>query len=297
MSNGRVVLITGTSTGFGRLAVPLYLERGWTVIATMRDAGGRGPQIFAEALKSSGSRLLLLELDVERPEDWTAAARYIEEKLGGRLDVLVNNAGYGLMGALEDQTLEQLRKQFEVNFFGLAGLTRTLLPLLRRNRGRILNVSSIVGLISTPFFSAYNATKHAVEGFTESLYYELRPMGVQVGLIEPGAFKTDFAARSLMIAEGVKDPHSPYAFVNEPFTRMVGNQKASADPIIVARKMVKLSECSRVPLRTLAGVDAHLMASLRRILPHGLRVGLMAFGLEQILKRIRKKTAPTLVIN
>jgi NAD(P)-dependent dehydrogenase (short-subunit alcohol dehydrogenase family) len=287
MSDGRVVLITGTSTGFGRLAVPLYLERGWTVIATMRDAAGRGKKIFS----SSDPRLHILELDVERPEDWAAAARYIEDRLGGRLDVLVNNAGYGLMGALEDQTLEQLRKQFEVNFFGLAGLTRTLLPLLRRNRGRILNVSSIVGLVSTPFFSAYNATKHAVEGFTESLYYELKPLGVQVGLIEPGAFRTDFATRSLTVADGAKDPRSPYAFVNEPFIKMIGKQTASADPMIVARKMVKLSECSRVPLRTLAGTDAHLMATLRRILPHGVRVGLMAFGLEQILKRIRKRLA------
>src|SRR5439155_23845693 len=137
---------------------------------------------------------------------------------------------------------------------------------------------------------AYNATKHAVEGFTEALYYELRPLGVQVGLIEPGAFRTDFATRSLAIADGAKDPRSPYASINEPFIRMLGSQQMSADPIIVARKIVALSECSRVPLRTLAGKDAHLMAFMRRALPHNLRVGLMNFGINKILERIRRKS-------
>ena len=287
----RVVFITGTSTGFGKLAVPLFLERGWTVVATMRDADARGSRIFAEELKQAGGRLHLLDLDVERSEDWKKAERYIEERLNGRIDVLVNNAGYGLMGALEDQSMEQLRKQFEVNFFGLAGLTRTLLPLLRRSRGRILNVSSIVGLISMPLFSAYNASKHAVEGFTEALFYELRQVGVQVGLIEPGAFKTDFGNRSLIVGDKTKDSGSPYAAINRLLMNIVGKQQHSADPIIVARKIVALSECSKVPLRTLAGKDAHLMALLRRILPHNLRVGLIAFFVERLLKRSHKTAA------
>lgn len=282
----RVVLVTGTSSGFGKLVVPLYLERGWTVVATMRAAKQRAPQLFGAQL--SNARLHVLELDVERPEDWQAAARYLEEKLGGQLDVLVNNAGYGLFGTLEDMTLEQLRKQFEVNFFGLAGLTKALLPLLRRSQGRILNLSSISGLISVPMCSAYNAAKFAVEGFTEALYYDLRPMGVQVGLIEPGAYQTDFATRSINLAEGVRDPRSPYHEMNQVLLKVLDIQRG-ADPLEVAHKIIKLSECRRVPLRTLAGSDAKAGAMLRRLLPHSLRVGLVARFFEQIKKKMKKK--------
>lgn len=282
----RVVLITGTSTGFGNLAVPIYLERGWTVIATMRNVSERGEKIFG-ALKNE--RLHLLELDVVRPEDWTAAANYIDEKFGGQLDVLVNNAGYGLMGTLEDQTMEQLRTQFEINFFGLAGLTRTLLPHLRRSRGRILNLSSIGGLITIPMFGSYNATKFAVEGLTEGLYYELKPLGVQVGLIEPGGFKTDFASRSLVTAARTLDSTSAYATINQPFLKLLQASAARGDdPMKVARKIVRLSEVSRVPLRTLVGKDAHLFAFLRRVLPHDLRVSMTAWMLFKLLDRFRR---------
>lgn len=283
----RVVLITGTATGFGNLAVPLYLERGWTVIATMRNASERGESVFG-SLKKNG-RLHLLELDVVKPEDWASAASYIDEKLAGRLDVLVNNAGYGLMGTLEDQTMEQLRTQFEVNFFGLAGLTRALLPHLRRSRGRILNLSSIGGLVTIPMFGSYNATKFAVEGLTEGLYYELKPLGVQVGLIEPGGFKTDFVSRSLVTAARTSDPTSAYAAINAPFMKLLETSAARGDdPMKVARKIVHLSEVSRVPLRTLVGVDAHLFAFLRRVLPHSLRVGVTAWMLFKLLDRFRR---------
>lgn len=282
----RVVLITGTSTGFGNLVVPLYLERGWTVIATMRNASERGESVFGSLKKTE--RLHLMELDVVKPQDWDAAARYVDEKLSGRLDVLVNNAGYGLMGTLEDQTMEQLRTQFEINFFGLAGLTRALLPHLRRSRGRILNLSSIGGLVTIPMFGSYNATKFAVEGLTEGLYYELKPLGVQVGLIEPGGFKTDFVSRSLVTAAGTLDPASPYASINQPFMKLIAARATRGDdPIKVARKIVQLSETSRVPLRTLVGKDAHLFAFLRRVLPHSLRVSLTARVFFGLLDRFR----------
>lgn len=282
----RVVLITGTSSGFGKLAIPLYLERGWTVVASMRDAVNRGNQIFAQEIRQYPEKLHLLELDVSRTEDWTRAVNYIEKKFNGQLDVLVNNAGYGLLGTLEDQTMEQLRYQFEVNFFGLAGLTKALLPFIRKTQGRILNISSIGGLITVPMCGSYNATKFAVEGLTEGLYYELKPLGVQVGLIEPGGFKTDFSGRSANLAAGANDPNSPYAIMNKLMINILSRNEGG-DPIVVARKIVKLSECRKVPLRTLAGPDAHLLAFLRRILPHTMRVGIISFFLSQVIKRVK----------
>jgi NAD(P)-dependent dehydrogenase (short-subunit alcohol dehydrogenase family) len=282
---GKIVLITGTSSGFGQMAIPLYLERGWTVMATLRDAATRGPKIFAKELNSSdANRLHIVELDVQKSTDWDNAARYIDEKFNGQLDVLVNNAGYGLLGTLEDQTMEQIRQQFEVNFFGLAGLTRRLLPYLRRSRGRILNISSIGGLITVPMCGTYNATKFAVEGLTEGLYYELRPLGVQVGLIEPGGYRTEFTGRSMNLAANANNPQSPYAALNQLMIKILA-RNGGGDPIVVARKIVRLSESSRVPLRTLSGPDAHMLAFLRRILPHSLRVGiiglLLSLGLKQ----------------
>jgi NAD(P)-dependent dehydrogenase (short-subunit alcohol dehydrogenase family) len=287
--NAGVVLITGTSSGFGNLAVPLFLARGWEVVATMRAAQKRGRDLFAQALSVYGNRLHLLELDVENTEHWINAKNYLIENLNGRLDVLVNNAGYGLLGALEDQTMEQLRKQFEVNFFGLAGLTKILLPLLRNHRGRVINISSIGGLVTVPMCGAYNATKFAVEGLTEGLCYELKPFGVQVGLVEPGGFKTEFVGRSLNLAAGCQDPHSAYAALNDILIKALARQ-TGGDPIVVARKIVQLAECRRLPLRTLVGPDAHMLALLRRILPHNWRVKPLAFIIERLSKRGKKST-------
>ncbi len=282
--NARVVLITGTSSGFGNLAVPLFLARGWEVIATMRAAQIRGRSIFAQASSVYSNRLHLLELDVENPDHWVNTKNYLTENLNGRLDVLVNNAGYGLLGALEDQTIEQLRKQFEVNFFGLAGLTKALLPLLRKNQGRVINISSIGGLVTVPMCGSYNATKFAVEGLTEGLYYELKPFGVQVGLVEPGGFKTEFAGSSLNLAAGCQDIHSPYSALNKLLIGVL-ERPFGGNPIAVARKIVKLAERRHLPLRTLVGPDAHILAFLRRILPHSWRVKPLAFIIEKLAQR------------
>ena len=178
----KTVLITGTSSGFGRQLAPRFLNAGWTVIATLRDASKRS-DLFAADLAKSPGRLFVLSLDVARENERVAAAGFIDRQFEGKLDCLVNNAGFGLFGALEDLSEDQIRRQMEVNFFGLVLLSRSLLPHLRRARGRIINITSALGYLGMPLTSLYCASKFAVEGLSESLYYELKPHGVQVAIV------------------------------------------------------------------------------------------------------------------
>src|SRR5437868_4806455 len=213
----KTVLITGTSTGFGHALVPRFLNVGWTVLATMRNAESRQDLYKDEAAKTA-DRLFIINLDVAAAEDRAAVAQFIDNRFDGRLDCLVNNAGFGLFGALEDVSEAQIRNQMEVNFFGLVLLTRQLLPHLRRARGRIINVSSVLGYTGMPLSALYAASKFAVEGLSESLDYELRPHGVQVAIVEPGGFRTGFRS-NLAYGEKSFDESSAYSSQFAAFTR------------------------------------------------------------------------------
>lgn len=264
----KTILITGTSSGFGKMAVPLLLERGHTVIAGLRGGEERLKSIFADSLSRFPGKLTAIDLHMDRPETIQAARLALQSRLGGKLDVLINNAGFGLLGPLEEQTPEQIRYQFEVNVLGLMTLTREFLPLLRAARGRVLNLSSVVGRIVMPYYGSYSATKYAVEAHTEGLAYELKPFGVQVGLIEPGAFRTEFGKSSLQVSEGAKRPDSPYAAsVSHMLEAMEKNFSLAGDPMKVARTLVRLSEKRRIPLRTVVGLDARLILIVKSILP------------------------------
>jgi NAD(P)-dependent dehydrogenase (short-subunit alcohol dehydrogenase family) len=192
MSTGSspVVLITGASSGIGQAAANLFAERGWGVAATMRN-----PSDGAALTKHLG--LKLLPLDVTDATSVTAAVAATLEEFG-RIDVLVNNAGYGLFGPFETASDEQIQRQFATNVDGVFTVTRAVLPAMRRQgSGTIINVASVGGLIAIPFFSLYNATKFAIVGFTESLSYELAPLGIRAKFIAPGGVATEFAGRSL----------------------------------------------------------------------------------------------------
>ncbi|WP_183561694.1 SDR family oxidoreductase [Mucilaginibacter sp. SP1R1] len=194
------VLITGASSGFGKVAAKLFHNKGWNVIATMRS-----PEKETEL--SALSDILLSKLDVTDAQTIQHAVTAGIEKFG-RIDVLVNNAGYGALGALEASTEEEARKQFDVNFFGLIAVTKAVLPAMRKQRsGTIINVSSVGGRITFPFSSLYHATKFAVEGLTESMQYELNPLGINLKIVEPGGYKTEFAGRSMALfgANGLAD--------------------------------------------------------------------------------------------
>jgi NAD(P)-dependent dehydrogenase (short-subunit alcohol dehydrogenase family) len=193
-----VWFITGTSQGFGRELVRAALQRGDSVVATSRQ-----PEIVAAAFPDASDRLLAVTLDLHDPAQIartvaTAVSRF------GRIDVLINNAGHGLLGAVEEASDAEIRRVYETNVFGLIRLTQAVLPHLRQQHsGHVVNLSSIGGLVGLPGWGIYNSTKFAVEGLSEALAIELAPLGIGVTIVEPGPFRTDFLGSSLSVAERI----------------------------------------------------------------------------------------------
>ena len=187
-----VWFITGCSSGFGRALATLVIERGWRVAATARN-----PEQIANLVAGCPERGIALALDVTDPAQIATAVRAAEARFG-RIDVLVNNAGYGYQTSVEEGDDAAVRALFEANVFGLAALIRAVLPGMRvRRRGHIVNISSVAGFVGFPGSGYYAATKHAVEGLSDALAKEVGPLGIHVMCVEPGPFRTDFAGRSL----------------------------------------------------------------------------------------------------
>lgn len=184
--------ITGCSTGFGRDLARLVLDRGWRAVVTARDA-----ERVADLAEGAADRALALALDVTRGDEIAAAVEAAEARFG-RIDVLVNNAGYGYQSSVEEGEDHAIRAQFDTNVFGLFALTRAVLPGMRTRRsGHIVNFTSVAGLVGFPGSGYYAASKHAVEGWSDSLAAEVGPLGIAVTCVEPGPFRTDWAGRSL----------------------------------------------------------------------------------------------------
>lgn len=280
--NNQTVLITGCSSGFGRLLVPEFLRQGWAVIASLRQAKARR-EIFKDELVDHAERMFLLSLDVTNEADRQAAFEHIEKHFEGRLDCLINNAGYGLFGAVEDLSEEQIRAQMEVNFFGLVALTRKLLPQIRRARGRIINFSSVLGYTAMPLTAMYCASKFAVEGFSESLYHELRPHGVQVALVEPGAFRTGFSENMVWGEHGF-DEHSIYRVQTEGYRhyRQQRTSGAGTSPAPVINAVLRLASMERMPLRVRCGKDAKGVYAAKRVLPEALQTAIFSWVYKRI---------------
>ena len=204
----KTVLITGSSSGFGKSAALLFKQNGWNVAASMRS-----PE-KAEAWTAPAG-LFVPRIDVTDPESIRLGVRATVEKFGG-IDVLVNNAGYMIMGPLEGASLENLRRQFDTNVLGLIHMTQEVLPLMRQaGHGTIVNVSSIGGRLTFPLLSTYHATKFAVEGFTESMQYEFDRHNIRVKLVEPGGSRTNFAGESM-----TKTSHPAYRELVAGFDKM-----------------------------------------------------------------------------
>lgn len=233
MSAGKTVLITGASTGIGRVTAQMFADRGWNVAATMRT-----PEKSDLATKSD--RIRLFKLDVTDQASVDAAVRDVIAQFGA-IDVVVNNAGYGLLGPFEAQTDEQIRRQFETNLFGVLNVTRAVLPHMReRKQGRIINVGSAAGRMTIPLYSMYSATKWALEGFSEGLWLELRQHNIKVKIIEPGMIKTDFFERGREVAT------KPGLTAYDDFTALVmpnltAWEEAGAEPVLVARSIWRAS--------------------------------------------------------
>jgi NAD(P)-dependent dehydrogenase (short-subunit alcohol dehydrogenase family) len=246
-----VWFITGTSQGFGRELVRAALQRGDSVVATSRN-----PQTVTAAFPDAGNRLLAVSLDLR---DEKQIASVIEQSVAkfGRLDVLVNNAGHGLTGAVEEASDAEIASVFEINVFGLIRVTRAVLPYFRKQKsGHIVNLSSVGGLVGLPGWGIYNATKFAVEGLSEAIAAEAGPLGIGVTAVEPGPFRTDFLGGSLAATAKILPDYKETAGQTRTanFTRH-GNQPG--DPAAAADAIVKAVTSPKPPLHLILGSVAY----------------------------------------
>jgi NAD(P)-dependent dehydrogenase (short-subunit alcohol dehydrogenase family) len=248
-----VWLITGASSGFGRALAESVLDRGDAVIATARD-----PQRVNEMVERHGGRALAVQLDVTQPEDADAAVQAGVDVFG-RIDVVVNAAGYGLFGALEELSLDQWRRQFETNVFGTLNVTRAVLPQLRQQRsGHIVQLSSLDGIApAVPGESAYAASKFALEGLSEVLAKEVAHLGIQVTIVEPGPFRTDFASGATAKPVEIDDYQESVGEALRWFEQIAGSQPG--DPSKAATAIIAAVEAADPPLRLPLGREAYEM--------------------------------------
>jgi NAD(P)-dependent dehydrogenase (short-subunit alcohol dehydrogenase family) len=262
----KIALVTGASSGFGLLTSVELAKAGFRVVATMRDLGRRDGIEQAVAAARVGERIELRALDVTK---FDAIQGFVDGVVHDheRLDVLINNAGFAMAGFAEDIRLDELRRQFETNFFGAVAMTKAVLPTMRRQHsGHIIQVSSIAGLQGAITVSSYAASKHALEGWSESLRMEVNSLGVKVVLVEPGAFQTDIWTRGAVMGEQSKKPTSPN-FQRSLRMREQIQKIPKADPMVVARTIVAIAQNPRPRLRYLVGGDAKIQLVMKRVLP------------------------------
>jgi NAD(P)-dependent dehydrogenase (short-subunit alcohol dehydrogenase family) len=252
-----VWFITGCSTGLGRALAEAVLERGDSAAVTARD-----PRAVADIVEGHGDRALALPLDVTDKEQIAAAVKRAEDAFG-RIDVLVNNAGYGYLAAVEEGEDAEVRALFDTNVFGLANVTKAVLPGMRARRsGNIVNVSSLGGLAAFGATGYYHATKFAVEGLSESLAAEVGPLGIHVTIVEPGAFRTNWSGPSMKQSSVSIDDYAGTAGARRTSTLATyGSQPG--DPVRAARAIIGAVEADEPPLRLLLGRVAFDVANAR----------------------------------
>ncbi len=257
----KVALVTGSSSGIGfETALTLARENYYT-FATMRNTGKAGK--IQEIAKKENLNLEVIELDVDKEESIKSAVKKIlEEK--GRIDILVNNAGYGLFGCIEDISMNELKAQFQTNFFGLVALIQEVAPIMRKQgSGIIVNVSSVAGRIGFPGTPAYISSKFALEGLSECMRYEMSPFGIKTIIIEPGVIQTNFFS-SMKVTEG--KPNSPYKEITE---KVINGVKMMAEmgtpPIEVAKTILKAIQTDEPLPRYVVGSDASMFLEAKKM--------------------------------
>ncbi len=250
MSNPKTILITGVSSGFGRALAQVALARHYRVVGTVRNTPAK---IVFEALHADNA--FAYELDVTHFADIDAVISDVEARIGP-IDVLVNNAGYGHEGIMEESSLEDMRRQFDVNVFGAVAMIKALLPWMRqRRRGHIINITSMGGFITLPGISYYCGSKFALEGISETLSKELAPFNIHVTAVAPGSFRTDWAGRSMVrSARSIPDYDALFDPIRQAREEKSGKQ--SGDPVKAAQAMLALIENQSPPTHLLLGSDA-----------------------------------------
>ena len=275
----KTIFITGASSGIGRAAVELFAKKGWQVAATMRS-----PEKESSLQKLENVRLF--RLDVTQPKTIAEALKGALEAFGD-IDVLVNNAGYGAVGIFEKAETAQIQKQFDTNVFGLMNVTRAFLPHFRKRKsGRIINISSVGGRITFPVYSVYHATKWAVEGFSESLQFELRPLNIEVKLVEPAAIKTDFYTRSKDVfqKEGFSD-YDAYEKVTLANADKFG--ESAPGPEVVAKTIWKAATNSCKKMRYPSSAQGKMLLFIRKVIPLRWFLFIIGSTVEKGYKRVK----------
>lgn len=263
----RAVIVTGSSRGFGCLIAARLAAEGWRVFATMRNPESRHDLAAAvAAARADQARVTTLPLDVLDPQSITAAVAAVLEETGGRLDAVVANAGIVALGAFEDTPAETVRRVMDTNYFGVIETVRATLPSLRASHGRVIVISSDSGLCGSPALSAYAASKHALEGWAESLAYEIGPLGVALSLIEPGVFRTGIW--NAPTHRGGGSPYGTFADVAESGWRQLGEGARAPDAVV--RTVVRALGAKKPKLRYRVGADARRTGALKRALPDAL---------------------------
>jgi NAD(P)-dependent dehydrogenase (short-subunit alcohol dehydrogenase family) len=262
-----VWLVTGSSRGLGRAIVEHALASGQRVVATARTVSALDPLVA-----QYGNRIVAITQDVTDPAAADAAVA-AALKAFGRIDVLVNNAGYGFIGAFEEMTPDEFARQIDANFWGVVHTTRAVVPVMRRQRsGRILQITSIGGRAANPGLSGYQAAKFAVEGFSEALAQELAPFGVRLTIVEPGGFRTDWAGASMAFAKAMPD-YDASVGVMRTLIAEAAPDVIRGDPEKAAKVVLEVAAMAEPPLRIVLGTDALLL--LRHVYERELQ------GLEQ----------------
>ena len=252
----QTIMITGASSGIGAASARHFQAQGWNVIATMRDPA-QGDALGAL------DNVLVTRLDVTDPKSIETAVASAIARFG-RIDALLNNAGYGAYGALEAFSMERIRRQFDTNVIGLMEVTKAVLPHMRKNRaGTVINISSIGGQVTFPLGALYHGTKFAVEGLSEALHYELEPLGIRVRIVQPGMIKTDFGGRSFDFA--MDETLTDYAPTAEAMGRVFGQLGADPSPPEMVAEVIYQAACEPGDrLRFRAGADAERLLDQRK---------------------------------
>ena len=288
-----VALITGCSSGFGMLSAARLSAAGHTVYASMRNLQKK--EALLVEVESRGGEVKLLKLDVTDNTTIDDAINTIESERG-RLDILINNAGYGLGGFFEDISEREFRDQMETNFFGVLKMIRRALPLMRRSTTdhgnvKIINISSAQGRAPIPGLGAYGTSKWALEGFSEALYHELAPFGIRVVIVEPGSYRTEIFTSNAHVAEQAENQVSPYARFSVALRRKIetmtkgGSVGMGDNPEVVAELIEKIVTNRSPKLRYVVGRQARIRILLRAVLPMNCYSGLLRKALFGSVER------------